>query len=347
MGYKARRARRTTLTERLSPYGRKLAPGLVAMALVTGAAVATMPHDGSATGPAATQAVPAASASQPGANQHREERANRSAERTTPPTPTPTPEDQQALLERQAQQHGSISAGGSLERQLVSKGKRWATADLKLRVAPREGAASKGLLATGTRIDVTGITDNGFAEVIHEGVARWVTASYLSESNPATRTPSSSSSSSGGSSSGGSSSGGSSSSGESSSGSEGSGSSGSTAPCPSGSSVEQGLVANAIKVHRDVCHRWPQLTSYGGVRADSMPEHPSGRALDIMISNNATGWEVARYLRANAGRLGISQVIFDQQIWTVQRSGEGWRMMEDRGGATANHRDHVHVTVYG
>lgn len=126
-----------------------------------------------------------------------------------------------------------------------------------------------------------------------------------------------------------------------------SGSSGSTQPCPSGSSVEQGLVPNAIKVHRDVCHRWPQLTNYGGVRPDSMPEHPSGRALDIMISNNATGWEVARYLRANAGRLGISQVIFDQKIWTVQRSGEGWRWMSDRGGATANHRDHVHVTVYG
>src|SRR5699024_7350803 len=42
------------------------------------------------------------------------------------------------------------------------------------------------------------------------------------------------------------------------------GSSGSTQPCPSGSSVEQGLVPNAIKVHRDVCHRWPQLTRYGG-----------------------------------------------------------------------------------
>lgn len=119
------------------------------------------------------------------------------------------------------------------------------------------------------------------------------------------------------------------------------------APCPSGSAVERGLRPNAIKVHRDVCHRFPQLTSYGGVRADSLPEHPSGRALDVMISNNALGWEVARYLRANAGRLGISQVIFDQRIWTVQRSGEGWRWMDDRGGATANHQDHVHVTVYG
>lgn len=120
----------------------------------------------------------------------------------------------------------------------------------------------------------------------------------------------------------------------------------STAPCPTGSQVEQGLVPNAIKVHRDVCHRFPQITTYGGVRADALPEHPSGRALDIMIPDNATGWQIARYVQANAGRLGVSQVIFDQQIWTVQRSGEGWRGMPDRGGDTANHRDHVHVTVY-
>jgi hypothetical protein len=30
----------------------------------------------------------------------------------------------------------------------------------------------------------------------------------------------------------------------------------------------------------------------------------------------------------------------------VQRSSEGWRWMEDRGSTTANHYDHVHVTVY-
>ena len=33
--------------------------------------------------------------------------------------------------------------------------------------------------------------------------------------------------------------------------------------------------------------------------------------------------------------------------WTVQRADDGWRWMEDRGSTTANHYDHVHVTVYG
>ena len=33
-------------------------------------------------------------------------------------------------------------------------------------------------------------------------------------------------------------------------------------------------------------------------------------------------------------------------IWSVERGGEGWRGMSDRGSTTANHYDHVHVTTY-
>ena len=65
-----------------------------------------------------------------------------------------------------------------------------------------------------------------------------------------------------------------------------------------------------------------------------------------MIDTDNGGWEVARWLRANAGRLGVSEVIHAQKIWTVQRSSEGWRSMSDQGNATANHYDHVHVSVY-
>jgi hypothetical protein len=64
-----------------------------------------------------------------------------------------------------------------------------------------------------------------------------------------------------------------------------------------------------------------------------------------MISGDA-GWEVAEFVRANAGDLGVSEVIYAQKIWTVERSSEGWRYMEDRGSTTANHYDHVHVSVY-
>ena len=64
-----------------------------------------------------------------------------------------------------------------------------------------------------------------------------------------------------------------------------------------------------------------------------------------MVSG-ATAWQVAEFLRANYSTFGINYVIHAQQIWSVDRSGEGWRYMEDRGSTTANHYDHVHVSVY-
>jgi hypothetical protein len=75
--------------------------------------------------------------------------------------------------------------------------------------------------------------------------------------------------------------------------------------------------------------------------------HGEGRALDCMISDSSVGWDLAKWVRANARSLGVMEVIYRQQIWTVQRSSEGWRSMEDRGSPTANHMDHVHVSVYG
>ena len=54
---------------------------------------------------------------------------------------------------------------------------------------------------------------------------------------------------------------------------------------------------------------------------------------------------MADYVRANASRLGVTEVIYAQRIWTTQRAGDGWRGMSNRGSATANHYDHVHVTV--
>ena len=37
-------------------------------------------------------------------------------------------------------------------------------------------------------------------------------------------------------------------------------------------------------------------------------------------------------------------IIWQQRYYDI-RTGGGWRMMSDRGGATANHYDHVHVSV--
>lgn len=68
-------------------------------------------------------------------------------------------------------------------------------------------------------------------------------------------------------------------------------------------------------------------------------DHPTGKAIDFMV-DRATGDQLADCALDNMDALGISYVIWEQRINT----GSGWEPMEDRGGATANHFDHVHVS---
>jgi hypothetical protein len=83
--------------------------------------------------------------------------------------------------------------------------------------------------------------------------------------------------------------------------------------------------------------------------------HYEGRAIDIFVrprneANNRRGWAIAYYLVAQADRLRIEHVIFDDMIWTSgRRSEDGWRDYDpgDAKGdrAVLEHRDHVHVDV--
>ena len=83
--------------------------------------------------------------------------------------------------------------------------------------------------------------------------------------------------------------------------------------------------------------------------------HYEGRAIDVFVrpvnpANKRTGWAIASYLVAHAGRLDVEHVIFDKRIWTAgDRSDQGWRDY-DPGNAPGDrkvleHRDHVHVDV--
>jgi hypothetical protein len=194
---------------------------------------------------------------------------------------------------------------------------KYATADLNVRTEATEDASVVGEVQAGTKLSVTATITNGFRYVSYHDKGRWVKNEYLSDRKP---TSEQSSSIGGGGISG--------------------------APCPSGSSVEAGLTSDAIRVHRAVCHRYPQVKTFYGKRSSS-GYHGEGRAVDCMISDSTVGWDIAHWVRANAKELGAMEVIYRQHIWTVQRSSEGWRPMSDRGSPTANHMDHVHVSVYG
>jgi len=201
--------------------------------------------------------------------------------------------------------------------------RRWTTTSLNIWTGPAKDATKVGLIEPLTRVAVTGQRDGDRVEVLlgKKQVDRWVTAGYLAESKPRPERTSTGSgstvSSSGGL---------------------------STAPCPDGSSIEAGLTSDAVRLYRAVCNAFPQLTTYGG-RAPR-GEHYDGTAIDFMTSDKGTGDAIAQFLLANAAELNLYDIIWWQQIWTDQRSSEGWRFYGEYGSATANHTDHLHVKVY-
>jgi len=98
-----------------------------------------------------------------------------------------------------------------------------------------------------------------------------------------------------------------------------------------------------VALFRSACAAFPALHTYGGY--DAHGEHASGGAIDFMVSDPALGQALADWVRAHASALHVNDVIWSQRIWTPVRASEGWRSMSDRGSPTANHYDHVHVSV--
>lgn len=81
-----------------------------------------------------------------------------------------------------------------------------------------------------------------------------------------------------------------------------------------------------------------------GLRANES-DHPKGLALDFMTGKDMVkGQALANFVQSNASAYGVSYVIWNQKIWSVARSGEGWRGQSDKGNDTQNHKDHVHVS---
>lgn len=201
---------------------------------------------------------------------------------------------------------GAVASAATVPR---AKARRWTTAAVDLRTAPTSTAPVHAEVAALERLAVTGLHRNGFAQVLVNRRTFWVTADYLAAKKPTTAA----------------------------------GLPVVGKPCPAHRGVESGLTPAAITVLRAVCNNFPQITSYGGYSAHG--EHSSGKALDIMTSDVTLGTRIAEFLRANAGRLHLYDVIWRQHIFTPERASEGWRLMPSRGSANADHMNHVHVSV--
>ena len=86
----------------------------------------------------------------------------------------------------------------------------------------------------------------------------------------------------------------------------------------------RGLVPNARALTAYIIATYPGVQSIGGVRPDPLPDHPSGRAIDIMIgSDMSLGDVINADIQSQAGRFGVSYT-----MWRVN-----------------SHFDHIHVTV--
>lgn len=82
------------------------------------------------------------------------------------------------------------------------------------------------------------------------------------------------------------------------------------------------------------------VADIGGAIGRGNDDHGAGLALDFMTSDPAQGDAIANFVLANKQRFGVTYVIWQQRY----NDGSGWSFMEDRGSATANHYDHVHVS---
>jgi len=216
-----------------------------------------------------------------------------------------------ATLEKAETKLDRVLAKKAVEKAIAKADtKLWTTAPLNLWTEPGEKAKKVGTVAAERKVLVTGRELYGRDEVVIDGKARWVTQGYLQEEKPETGPATASA----------------------------------NASCTNGSSVPAGVSPNIAAVHRAVCAQFPSITSYGTFRSGG-GDHGRGLAVDIMVSGEL-GWQVAEFVRANAGQLGVSYAIYSQRIWSVERGGEGWRPMSDRGSATANHYDHVHVSTF-
>ncbi|MGN9838954.1 coiled-coil domain-containing protein [Nonomuraea sp. H19] len=115
-----------------------------------------------------------------------------------------------------------------------------------------------------------------------------------------------------------------------------------------------GLTPRMVSVRAEIMQNFPMRYGVGCLRPGDPGEHGKGRACDFMMSRGGTmaagadganGDALADWLIKNGARLGVMYIIWKQRYYDI-RSGGGWDPMSDRGGVTANHYDHVHVSVF-
>lgn len=200
-------------------------------------------------------------------------------------------------------------SGTAVDALPVATGPRSATTDTPVLPKASASATATATVEAGEAVLLTGKTSGSFTQVIWDGGTAWVDTSALASSE---------------------------------------------APAVDGldlgSASLNKLQPNGKVAVLAVREQFPQIKTLYGWRASSAysSDHPNGRAVDVMIPNwdkasgKALGTDVAQYFIDNHTQYRISYVIWRQRTWTPARG--AWKKMADRGSATQNHMDHVHLS---
>ena len=208
----------------------------------------------------------------------------------------------------------------------AAAGTKYAQSTLTVRAQASKDAAELGSIKEGDKVSITDKVESGFRQIAYDGKVGYVSDAQLGASAPVkdTATPAAKTTT------------------------KAAATTTAAAATYDGSTEYTGksvlgLKPRAMVVYNAVTAKW-SFTSIGGYRANSLSNHQFGGAIDFMtFSDSAKGWQVANYVTANADAFKIDHVIFEQKIWTPYKP--YWRPMADRGSITANHYDHVHVSV--
>ncbi|MFD6401162.1 peptidoglycan DD-metalloendopeptidase family protein [Nocardia sp. NPDC060249] len=115
------------------------------------------------------------------------------------------------------------------------------------------------------------------------------------------------------------------------------------AALPESVGSEAQLQVDTIRVARAVHTRFPQIATMYGWREDTLPYHPNGIAVDVMIpdhtsdSGRALGEQILDYLWTHREQFELADLIWRGQYIPV----DGERQAAD------GHFDHIHVTTEG
>jgi hypothetical protein len=119
---------------------------------------------------------------------------------------------------------------------------------------------------------------------------------------------------------------------------------------PPGVGSEKGLQKDTILAERAVSAAFPEIRTIGGFRPDSLPWHPNGQAIDVMIPDpssahgKALGDAVLRFALQHRDAFSLNHVIWRQTLYNPDGSSQ---LMDNRGSPTQNHMDHVHIATNG